>query len=122
MTETLKMPLLHEGSKLLVILVMTLGPGDRDDDGKWWRWWRPGQEAEMRRCWKVRACRVASRYHSRRGGPGGQILHKKPRGVKLNGTRIVGGEPTNRKKIMCDVWGYENVVEIKRPTENRDTY
>jgi hypothetical protein len=36
-------------------------------------------------------------------GPGGQILHKKTRGVKLNGTRIVGGEPTNREKIMGDV-------------------
>jgi hypothetical protein len=47
--------------------------------------------------------------------PGGQILHRKTRGVKLNGTRIVGGEPTNRKEIIGDVWGYENVVEIERP-------
>jgi hypothetical protein len=38
---------------------------------------------------------------------------EKTRGIKLNGTRTVGGEPTNRKKIMDDVWGYENVVEIK---------
>jgi hypothetical protein len=47
--------------------------------------------------------------------PGGQILHRKTRGVKLNGTRIVGGEPTNRKEIIGDVWGYENVIEIERP-------
>jgi hypothetical protein len=55
-------------------------------------------------------------------GPGGQILRRKTRGVKLNGTRIVDGEPTNRKEIMGDVWGYENVVEIERPKENRGTY
>jgi hypothetical protein len=34
----------------------------------------------------------------------------------------VGGEPTNIKKIMSDVMGYENVVEIERPRENRGTY
>jgi hypothetical protein len=39
-------------------------------------------------------------------------LHRKTRGVKLNGTRVIGGEPTNRKKIMSDMWGYENVVDI----------
>jgi hypothetical protein len=31
-------------------------------------------------------------------------------------------EPTDRKEIMGDVWGYENVVEIERPRENRCTY
>jgi hypothetical protein len=55
-------------------------------------------------------------------GPGGQILHRKTRGVKLNGTGIVGGEPTNGKKIVSDVWGYENVVEIERSREHRGTY
>jgi hypothetical protein len=40
---------------------------------------------------------------------------EKPEGVKLNGTRIVGGEPTNKNEIIGDVWGYENVVEIERP-------
>jgi hypothetical protein len=29
-------------------------------------------------------------------GPGGQILHRKTRGVKLNGTRVIGGEPMRR--------------------------
>jgi hypothetical protein len=36
-------------------------------------------------------------------GPSDQILHRKTRGVKLNGTRIVSGEPTNKKKIMGGV-------------------
>jgi hypothetical protein len=56
------------------------------------------------------------------GGPGGQILHRKNRGVKLNGTRVVDGEPTNIKKIVGDVRGYENFVEMKRPKENQGTY
>jgi hypothetical protein len=47
---------------------------------------------------------------------------EKPKGVKLNGTRIVDGEPMNRNEIMGDVWGYENIIEIKRPRENRGTY
>jgi hypothetical protein len=47
---------------------------------------------------------------------------QKTRGVKLNGTKVVGGEPTNRKKIVSYVRGYENVVEIERPRENRGTY
>jgi hypothetical protein len=55
-------------------------------------------------------------------GLGGQILHRKTRGVKLNGTSIVGGEPTDRKKIVSDVWGYENVVEVERSREHRGTY
>jgi hypothetical protein len=55
-------------------------------------------------------------------GPGCQILHRKNRGIKLNGTRAVDGEPTNRKKIMSDMRGYENIVEIERPMENQDTY
>jgi hypothetical protein len=55
-------------------------------------------------------------------GPGGQILHRKTRGVKLNGTGVVSGESTNRKKIVSDVGSYENIVEVKRPRENRGTY
>jgi hypothetical protein len=55
-------------------------------------------------------------------GPGSQILHRKTGGVKLNGTRIVGGEPTDRKEIVSDVRGYENVVEVERSRENRGTY
>jgi hypothetical protein len=39
------------------------------------------------------------------GSPGGQILHRETREVKLNGTRVVSGEMTNKKKIMSDVGG-----------------
>jgi hypothetical protein len=54
-------------------------------------------------------------------GPGGQIFHIKTRGVKLNGIRIVGGEPTGRKEIVGDMRGYQNVIEIERSKENRGT-
>jgi hypothetical protein len=47
---------------------------------------------------------------------------QKTRRVKLNGTRIVGGEPTDRKKIVGDMRGYENVIEIEWSRENRGTY
>jgi hypothetical protein len=56
------------------------------------------------------------------GSPGGQILHRKTRGVKLNGTGVVSGETTNIEEIMSDVGGYENVVEVERSRENRGTY
>jgi hypothetical protein len=56
------------------------------------------------------------------GSLGGQILHRETRGVKLNGTGVVSGEMTNRKKIMSDVGGYEYVVEVERSRENRGTY
>ena len=55
-------------------------------------------------------------------GPGGQILDRKTRRLKLNGTGIVGGEPTNRKEIVSDVRGNENIVDVERSGENRDTY
>jgi hypothetical protein len=55
-------------------------------------------------------------------GPSGQILHRKTGGVKLNGIRIVSGEPMDGKEIVGDVWGYKNVVEIERSREYRDTY
>jgi hypothetical protein len=42
------------------------------------------------------------------GGPGGQILHRETKRVKLNGTRIVGDEPTNKKKVMSNMRSYEN--------------
>jgi hypothetical protein len=56
------------------------------------------------------------------GGPGGQILHKETKRVKLNGTRIVGGESANRKKVVSNVRSYKNVVEIERSRKNRGTY
>jgi hypothetical protein len=51
-------------------------------------------------------------------GPGGQILHRETKRVKLNGTRIVGGEPMNVNKAVSNVRSYENVVEIERSGEN----
>jgi hypothetical protein len=73
--------------------------------------------------WKrTGACRGARRCHSGRVGSWWPNLSQKIRGVKLNGTRIVGGEPTDRKEIVGDVWGYENVVEIERSREHRGTY
>ena len=56
------------------------------------------------------------------GSSGGQIIHRETRGVKFDGTRVVSGETTNRKEIMSDVGGYENVVEVERSRENRGTY
>jgi hypothetical protein len=57
-------------------------------------------------------CRGPRAVTSGERSPSGQILHRKTSGVKLNGTRVVDGEPTNIKKIMSDMRGYENVVEI----------
>jgi hypothetical protein len=50
------------------------------------------------------------------------MLHKKTRRVKLNGTRIVGGELTDINEITGDMRGYENIVEIEQSRENRGTY
>jgi hypothetical protein len=77
---------------------------------------------ETRRWRKAGACRGASAVTSGERGPSRQILHRKIKKVKLNGTRIVGGEPTDRKEIMGDVRVYENIIEIERPKENRGTY
>jgi hypothetical protein len=77
---------------------------------------------ETRQWWKARACREASSCQARGGGSRWADPSQKTRGVKLNGTRVVDGEPTNRKKTMSDMWGYENVVEIERPRENQGTY
>jgi hypothetical protein len=55
-------------------------------------------------------------------GPGSQIFHKQTKGVKLHGTRIVGGEPTNRKKILDDVGSNKNVFEVEQSWKNRVTY
>jgi hypothetical protein len=88
------------------------GGGGGDQDGRW----RGGGGGRPERVEQPQAVTAGER------GPGGQILHRKTRGVKLYGTRVVGGEPTNREKIMSDMRSYENVVEIKRPRENRGTY
>jgi hypothetical protein len=88
------------------------GGGGGDQDGRW----RGAGGRRLKRVERPRAVTAGER------GPGGQILHRKTRGVKLDGTRVVGGEPTNREKIMSNVRSYENVVEVEWPRENRDTY
>ena len=45
--------------------------------------------------------------------PGLQILHRKAKRIKFNGTIIVGGETTNRNKIFNNVRGHQNIVKDK---------
>jgi hypothetical protein len=70
----------------------------------------------MRRWRKVRVCRGTPSYHTGRGGPGGQILHRETKRVKLNGTRIVGGETRIRKKIEegWEEWGVRSGITCPR--------
>jgi hypothetical protein len=41
--------------------------------------------------------------------PGGKILHRKTKRVKLHGTRVVSSELTYEKKILNDVGGNKDV-------------
>jgi hypothetical protein len=86
------------------------GGGDQD------RRWRHAGGGGLKRVERPRAVTAGEKCS------GGQILHRKTRGVKLNGTGVVSGESTDRKKIVSDVGSYENIVEVKRPRENRGTY
>jgi hypothetical protein len=86
------------------------GGGDQD------RRWRHAGGGGLERVERSRAVTAGER------GPGGQILHRKTRGVKLNGTGVVSGESTDKKKIVSDVGSYENIIEVKWPRENRGTY
>ena len=52
----------------------------------------------------------------------GKILHKQARRIKLNGTRIVNSELTNRKKIMNDVGSDKDIVQAKGTRMDRITY
>jgi hypothetical protein len=92
---------------------MPCGGGGGGDQG---RRWRHAGGGGLERVEGPRAVTAGEK------GPGGQILHRKTRGVKLNGTRVVSGESTNRKKVVSDVGSYENIVEVKRTRENRGTY
>jgi hypothetical protein len=42
-------------------------------------------------------------------GPGGKILHRKTKRVKLHGTRVVSSELTDGKKILNSVGSNKNV-------------
>jgi hypothetical protein len=96
----------------MVEAIMPSGGGGGGDQDRRWR--RVGGGRAGRVEWP-RAVTAGER------SPGGHILHRKTRGVKLNVTRIANGEPTNKKEIMGDVWGYENVVENEGSRENRGT-
>jgi hypothetical protein len=73
---------------------MPSGGGGGGDQNGWWR------RAGGRRPERVEGPGTVTAGER---GPGGQILHRKTRGVNLNGTRIVGGELTDRKEIMGDM-------------------
>jgi hypothetical protein len=88
------------------------GGGGEDQDGRWGR--TGGRRAE-----RVEGLDAVI---SGEWDPGGQILHRKTRSVKLNGTGIVGSEPTNRKEIVSDVRGDKNVIEMEWSRENRGIY
>jgi hypothetical protein len=88
------------------------GGGGGDQDGRWRR-------AGGRRPERIEGPDAVT---SGEWDPGGQILHRKTRRVKLNRTRIVGGEPTDKQEIVSNVRGYENVVEIEWSKEYRGTY
>ena len=45
---------------------------------------------------------------------GGQILHSKPRGVKIDRTGIVSGELANEKKIVNNVGSNKHIRETER--------
>ena len=92
---------------------MPCGGGGGGDQG---RRWRHAGGGGLERVERPRAVTAGKK------GPGGQILHRKTRGVKLNGTGVVSSESTNRKKIVGDVGSYENVIEVKRPRKNRGPY
>jgi hypothetical protein len=88
------------------------GGGGRDQDGRWRRVGGSGSKC----------VEGFDAITSGERGPGSRILHRKTRGFKLNGTRVVSGEPTDGKEIVSDMWGYENVVEIEWSSEHRGTY
>jgi hypothetical protein len=65
------------------------GSGGGDQDGRWRRVGGRGSE-------RVEG---SDDVTSGKRGPGGQILHRKTRGVKFNGTRVVNGEPTDESRL-----------------------
>jgi hypothetical protein len=77
------------------------GGGGGDQDGRWRR--VDGGMSE-----RVEGPHAVTAGES---GPSGHILHEKTKGVKLNRTRVVGGEPTSKKEY-CE--RYEGLRERHR--------
>jgi hypothetical protein len=48
----------------------------------------------------------------------GKIPYGEPTGIKLHETVVVSGAVTNREKIMYDVGGKKDVVEVQRTRKN----
>ena len=65
------------------------GGGGGDQDGRW----RHAGGRGLERVERSRAVTAGER------GPGGQILHRKNKGVKFNGTRIVGGDRRIERRL-----------------------
>jgi hypothetical protein len=45
--------------------------------------------------------------------PGGKVFHKQAIWVKLHGTRVVGGEPTNGNITLNEVKSNQDIIEVK---------
>ena len=45
--------------------------------------------------------------------PGVQVLHRKAKRIKLNGTIIIGGKTTNGNQVLNYVWRDQDIVKNK---------
>ena len=71
-----------------------------------WRWSRGSRKTEG-----VKGVRAVT---SEKRTAGSQILHSKPRGVKIDRTGIVSGELANEKKIVNNVGSNKHIRETER--------
>ena len=59
--------------------------------------------------WIKMAGTIASKNH----GLGEKILHRKTEWIKLDRTKVIHGELTNRYKIFDNTGNNENIIKIK---------
>jgi hypothetical protein len=78
----------------------------RRSGGRCKNMWGRGRSSRSRQAKRVEGPRVVTPSEK---GPGGKILHRKTKRVKLHGTRIVSSELTYGKKILNDVGGNKDV-------------
>jgi len=55
------------------------------------------------------AITIAAKYHASRP----EVLHRKTKGIKFNGTTIVTSELSNRKKVANYGWNDKDVVQCE---------
>ena len=91
------------------------GSCNRQSMRKRWRRWGGGS-------WKTKSVERPDAVASGEKLSGGKVLHRQARRIKLNGTRVVNSELTNRKKIMNDVWSDKDIVQAKGTRMDRITY